>query len=92
VRYGPASRVHRGVFGPFEGSFPIGIPADPDKFLAIREFHVVHGCVSLSDVPGLADQLVASQEDSVRKRGNLGETIPELSAKPYFVGLFSRAW
>uniref|UniRef100_A0A2N9I2T1 Uncharacterized protein n=1 Tax=Fagus sylvatica TaxID=28930 RepID=A0A2N9I2T1_FAGSY len=45
VRYGPASRVHRGVFGPFEGSFPIRIPADPDKFLAIREFHVVHGCV-----------------------------------------------
>uniref|UniRef100_A0A2N9FKW6 Uncharacterized protein n=1 Tax=Fagus sylvatica TaxID=28930 RepID=A0A2N9FKW6_FAGSY len=92
VRYGPASRVHRGVFGPFEGSFPIGIPADPDKFLAIREFHVVHGCVLLSNVPGLADQLVASQEDSVRKRGNVGGKIPELSAKPYFVGLFSRAW
>uniref|UniRef100_A0A2N9GU02 Uncharacterized protein n=1 Tax=Fagus sylvatica TaxID=28930 RepID=A0A2N9GU02_FAGSY len=92
VRYGPASRVHRGVFGPFEGSFPIGIPAGPDKFLAIREFHVVHGCVLLSNVPGLADQLVASQEDSVRKRGNVGGKIPELSAKPYFVGLFSRAW
>uniref|UniRef100_A0A2N9F262 Uncharacterized protein n=1 Tax=Fagus sylvatica TaxID=28930 RepID=A0A2N9F262_FAGSY len=43
VRYGPANRGHRGVFGPFEGSFPIGIPASPDKFLAIREFHVVHG-------------------------------------------------
>uniref|UniRef100_A0A2N9GAE9 Uncharacterized protein n=1 Tax=Fagus sylvatica TaxID=28930 RepID=A0A2N9GAE9_FAGSY len=84
VRYGPASRVHRGVFGPFEGSFPIGIPAGPDKFLAIREFHVVHGCVLLSNVPGLADQLVASQEDSVRKRGNVGGKIPELSAKPYF--------
>uniref|UniRef100_A0A2N9ENA6 Uncharacterized protein n=1 Tax=Fagus sylvatica TaxID=28930 RepID=A0A2N9ENA6_FAGSY len=72
VRYGPANRGHRGVFGPFEGSFPIGIPAGPDKFLAIREFHVVHGCVLLSNVPGLADQLVASQEDSVRKRGNVG--------------------
>uniref|UniRef100_A0A2N9FV27 Uncharacterized protein n=1 Tax=Fagus sylvatica TaxID=28930 RepID=A0A2N9FV27_FAGSY len=23
VRYGPANRGHRGVFGPFEGSFPI---------------------------------------------------------------------
>jgi hypothetical protein len=79
VRYGPASRVHRGVFGPFEGSFPIRIPADPDKFLAIREFHV-------------ADQLVASQEDSVRKRGNVGGKIPEISAQPYFVSLFSRAW
>uniref|UniRef100_A0A2N9I134 Uncharacterized protein n=1 Tax=Fagus sylvatica TaxID=28930 RepID=A0A2N9I134_FAGSY len=84
VRYGPANRGHRGVFGPFEGSFPIGIPAGPDKFLAIREFHVVHGCVLLSNVPGLADQLVASQEDSVRKRGNVGGKIPELSAKPYF--------
>uniref|UniRef100_A0A2N9F921 Uncharacterized protein n=1 Tax=Fagus sylvatica TaxID=28930 RepID=A0A2N9F921_FAGSY len=66
------------------GFFRSGIPADPDKFLAIREFHVVHGCVLLSNVPGLADQLVASQEDSVRKRGNVGEEIPELSAKPYF--------
>uniref|UniRef100_A0A2N9ESF8 Aminotransferase-like plant mobile domain-containing protein n=1 Tax=Fagus sylvatica TaxID=28930 RepID=A0A2N9ESF8_FAGSY len=71
VRYGPANRGHRGVFGPFEGSFPIGIPAGPDKFLAIREFHVVHGMCLLSNVPGLADQLVASQEDSVRKRGNV---------------------
>uniref|UniRef100_A0A2N9H547 Uncharacterized protein n=1 Tax=Fagus sylvatica TaxID=28930 RepID=A0A2N9H547_FAGSY len=92
VRYGPASRVHRGVFGPFEGSFPIRIPADPDKFLAIREFHVVHEMCPLSNVPGLADQLVASQEDSVRKRGNVGGKIPEISAQPYFVGLFSRAW
>uniref|UniRef100_A0A2N9I7K9 Uncharacterized protein n=1 Tax=Fagus sylvatica TaxID=28930 RepID=A0A2N9I7K9_FAGSY len=43
---------HRGVFGPFEGSFPIRIPADPDKFLAIREFHVVHGCVLFPMCPG----------------------------------------
>uniref|UniRef100_A0A2N9GJ23 Uncharacterized protein n=1 Tax=Fagus sylvatica TaxID=28930 RepID=A0A2N9GJ23_FAGSY len=84
VRYGPASRVHRGVFGPFEGSFPIRIPADPDKFLAIREFHVVHGCVLLSNVPGLADQLVASQEDSVRKRGNVGGKIPEIFSTALF--------
>uniref|UniRef100_A0A2N9FIS8 Uncharacterized protein n=1 Tax=Fagus sylvatica TaxID=28930 RepID=A0A2N9FIS8_FAGSY len=33
VRYGPANRGHRGVFGPFEGSFPIGIPARPGKIL-----------------------------------------------------------
>jgi hypothetical protein len=52
VRYGPASRVHRGVFGPFEGSFPIGIPGGFDKFLAIREFHVVHGCVLFPMCPG----------------------------------------
>uniref|UniRef100_A0A2N9FW19 Uncharacterized protein n=1 Tax=Fagus sylvatica TaxID=28930 RepID=A0A2N9FW19_FAGSY len=64
--------------------FRSGIPADPDKFLAIREFHVVHGCVLLSNVPGLADQLVASQEDSVRKRGNVGGKIPEISAQTLF--------
>uniref|UniRef100_A0A2N9F465 Uncharacterized protein n=1 Tax=Fagus sylvatica TaxID=28930 RepID=A0A2N9F465_FAGSY len=92
VRYGPANRGHRSVFGPFEGSFPIGIPASPGKFLAIREFLVVHECVFFPTCPGFADQLVASQEDSARKRGNVGGKIPELSAKPYFVGLFSRAW
>jgi hypothetical protein len=42
--------------------------------------------------PRLADQLVASQEDSARKRGNVGGKILEFLARPYFVGLFSRAW
>uniref|UniRef100_A0A2N9F109 Uncharacterized protein n=1 Tax=Fagus sylvatica TaxID=28930 RepID=A0A2N9F109_FAGSY len=84
VRYGPANRGHRSVFGPFEGSFPIRIPARPGKILAIREFLVVHECVLFPTCPGLADQLVASQEDSARKRGNVGGKIPELSAKPYF--------
>uniref|UniRef100_A0A2N9HJ79 DUF7745 domain-containing protein n=1 Tax=Fagus sylvatica TaxID=28930 RepID=A0A2N9HJ79_FAGSY len=93
VRYGPASRVHRGVFGPFEGSFPIRIPADPDKFLAIREFHVVHGCVLFPMCPG-------SQINLLRVRKTLCASVAtsvennsrKLSAKPYFVGLFSRAW
>jgi hypothetical protein len=44
----------------------------------------------LSNAPGLVDQLVASQEESARKRGNVGGKVPEFSAKPYFVGLFSR--
>uniref|UniRef100_A0A2N9FHU4 Aminotransferase-like plant mobile domain-containing protein n=1 Tax=Fagus sylvatica TaxID=28930 RepID=A0A2N9FHU4_FAGSY len=34
------------------GFFRSGIPADPDKFLAIREFHVVHGCVLFPMCPG----------------------------------------
>uniref|UniRef100_A0A2N9F797 Uncharacterized protein n=1 Tax=Fagus sylvatica TaxID=28930 RepID=A0A2N9F797_FAGSY len=91
ARYGSANRGRRGVFGPFEDSFPIRIPVRPGKILAIREFHVVHECVFFP-TPGLADQLVASQEDSARKRGNVGGKIPEFSAQPYFVGLFSRAW
>uniref|UniRef100_A0A2N9HZV1 Uncharacterized protein n=1 Tax=Fagus sylvatica TaxID=28930 RepID=A0A2N9HZV1_FAGSY len=84
VRYGPASRVHRGVFGPFEGSFPIRIPADPDKFLAIREFHVVHGCVFFPMCPGsqinllrVRKTLCASVATSVGKFRNFQQ-------KPYF--------
>ena len=45
ARYGSANRGRWSVFGPLEDIFPIGIPAGPEKILAIREFHVVHECV-----------------------------------------------
>uniref|UniRef100_A0A2N9GXZ6 Aminotransferase-like plant mobile domain-containing protein n=1 Tax=Fagus sylvatica TaxID=28930 RepID=A0A2N9GXZ6_FAGSY len=92
VRYGPANRGHRGVFGPFEGSFPIGIPTGPDKILAIREFHVVHGCVFFPMCPGSQINLLRVRKTLRASVDNVGGEIPELSAKPYFVGLFSRAW
>uniref|UniRef100_A0A2N9G282 Uncharacterized protein n=1 Tax=Fagus sylvatica TaxID=28930 RepID=A0A2N9G282_FAGSY len=66
----PRTEATGSVFGPFEDSFPIGIPARP----------------------GLRINLFASQEDSARKRGNIGRKVPEFSAQPYFVGLFLRAW
>uniref|UniRef100_A0A2N9FYK9 Uncharacterized protein n=1 Tax=Fagus sylvatica TaxID=28930 RepID=A0A2N9FYK9_FAGSY len=84
VRYGPASRVHRGVFGPFEGSFPIGIPAGPDKFLAIREFHVVHGCVFFPMCPGSQINLLRVRKTLCASVATSVGKFPELSAKPYF--------
>uniref|UniRef100_A0A2N9HPF0 Uncharacterized protein n=1 Tax=Fagus sylvatica TaxID=28930 RepID=A0A2N9HPF0_FAGSY len=74
------------------GHFPAKIPARPGKILAIREFHTMHERVLFPTCPGLQDQLVVSQEDSARKRGNVGGKVPEFSAQPYSVGLFSRAW
>jgi hypothetical protein len=52
VRCGPVNKGHRGVFGPLEDIFPIRISARPGKFLAIREFHVVHECVFFPTCPG----------------------------------------
>uniref|UniRef100_A0A2N9F789 Uncharacterized protein n=1 Tax=Fagus sylvatica TaxID=28930 RepID=A0A2N9F789_FAGSY len=92
VRYGPANRGHRGVFGPFEGSFPIGIPASPDKFLAIREFLVVHECVFFPMCPGSQINLLRVRKTLCASVATSVGKFPELSAKPYFVGLFSRAW
>uniref|UniRef100_A0A2N9HCQ4 Uncharacterized protein n=1 Tax=Fagus sylvatica TaxID=28930 RepID=A0A2N9HCQ4_FAGSY len=61
------------------GFFRSGIPADPDKFLAIREFHVVHGCVLFPMCPGsqinllrVRKTLCASVATSALHRGEFG--------------------
>uniref|UniRef100_A0A2N9HT39 Uncharacterized protein n=1 Tax=Fagus sylvatica TaxID=28930 RepID=A0A2N9HT39_FAGSY len=84
ARYGSTNRG-RGVFlVRLRTVFRSVIPARPGKILAIREFHVMHECVFFPTCPGSRINFVASQEDSARKRGNVGGKIPELSAKPYF--------
>uniref|UniRef100_A0A2N9F3Q0 Uncharacterized protein n=1 Tax=Fagus sylvatica TaxID=28930 RepID=A0A2N9F3Q0_FAGSY len=65
-------------------SFPIGIPARPGKILGDPRVPRRAWMCLLSNAPGLADQLVASQEDSARKRGNVGGKIPEISATTLF--------
>uniref|UniRef100_A0A2N9EMI3 Uncharacterized protein n=1 Tax=Fagus sylvatica TaxID=28930 RepID=A0A2N9EMI3_FAGSY len=92
VRYGPANRGHRGVFGPFEDSFPIGIPARPGKILAIREFHVMHECVFFPTCPGSRINLLRVRKTLRASAATSVGKVPEFSAQPYFVGLFSRAW
>uniref|UniRef100_A0A2N9I5X3 Uncharacterized protein n=1 Tax=Fagus sylvatica TaxID=28930 RepID=A0A2N9I5X3_FAGSY len=85
VRYGSREQRPPGVFlVRWRTFFRSRIPARPGKFLAIREFHTVHECVLLSNVPGLADQLVASQEDSARKRGNVGGKSYEIFSTALF--------
>uniref|UniRef100_A0A2N9EZA5 Uncharacterized protein n=1 Tax=Fagus sylvatica TaxID=28930 RepID=A0A2N9EZA5_FAGSY len=82
ARYGPANRGRRSVFGPFEDSFPIGIPARPGKILAIREFHVVHECVFFPTCPG-------SRINLLRVRKTLRASVATSDGK--VPGIFSTA-
>uniref|UniRef100_A0A2N9G7A8 Uncharacterized protein n=1 Tax=Fagus sylvatica TaxID=28930 RepID=A0A2N9G7A8_FAGSY len=91
--WSPRTEVHRSVFGPFEGSFPIeGFRLDPDKILAIREFHVVHECVFFPTCPGSRINLLRVRKTLRASVATSVGKVPEISAQPYFVGLFSRAW
>uniref|UniRef100_A0A2N9EDM2 Reverse transcriptase Ty1/copia-type domain-containing protein n=1 Tax=Fagus sylvatica TaxID=28930 RepID=A0A2N9EDM2_FAGSY len=87
------------------GFFRSGIPADPDKFLAIREFHVVHGCVLFPMCPGsqinllrVRKTLCASVATSVRT--NPGTFSKTLFCRPVFTRVvdvapdvgFRRSW
>uniref|UniRef100_A0A2N9G763 Uncharacterized protein n=1 Tax=Fagus sylvatica TaxID=28930 RepID=A0A2N9G763_FAGSY len=105
ARYGSANRGRRGVFGPFEDNFPIRIPVRPSKILAIREFHVVHGCVFFPTHSGLADQLVVSQgrlcaQARQRRWENSGNFSTALFRRPVFTRVvdvapdvgFRRSW
>uniref|UniRef100_A0A2N9IBK6 Uncharacterized protein n=1 Tax=Fagus sylvatica TaxID=28930 RepID=A0A2N9IBK6_FAGSY len=49
ARYGPVNGGHRSVFGPFEDSFPIGIPASPGSWInLLRVRKTLHASVAMS--------------------------------------------
>uniref|UniRef100_A0A2N9FH52 Uncharacterized protein n=1 Tax=Fagus sylvatica TaxID=28930 RepID=A0A2N9FH52_FAGSY len=65
-------------------SFPIGIPARPGKFLAIREFHVVHECVFFPTCPGLRINLLRVRKTLRASVATSVGKVPEFSATALF--------
>uniref|UniRef100_A0A2N9I3E8 Uncharacterized protein n=1 Tax=Fagus sylvatica TaxID=28930 RepID=A0A2N9I3E8_FAGSY len=64
--------------------FRSGFRLDPVKSWRSESSTSCMNVSSFQRMPGLADQLVASQEDSARKRGNVGGKVPEIFSTALF--------
>jgi hypothetical protein len=88
ARYGSANRGRWGVFGQFEDNFPIRIPVRPGEILAIREFHVVHGCVFFPTHPGSRINLLRVRKtlraSAATRWENSGNFCTALFRRPVF--------
>ena len=90
ARYGSANRGRRSVFGPFESSFPIKIPARPGKISAIREFLVVHECVFFPTCPGLRINLLPVRKTLAQARQRRWESSGIFSTALFRRPVFTR--
>uniref|UniRef100_A0A2N9ITB3 Aminotransferase-like plant mobile domain-containing protein n=1 Tax=Fagus sylvatica TaxID=28930 RepID=A0A2N9ITB3_FAGSY len=72
--------------------FRSGFRLDPDKFLAIREFHVVHDVSFFPMCPGSQINLLRVRKTLCASVATSVGKFRKFQQQPYFVGLFSRAW